>query len=93
MLLSGFAKPVETELLASLGRVLVGAPFRHMMTPGGYRMSVAMTNCGSVGWVTDRTGYRYDPLDPATGESFIVAGGRTATFAQRPTDKASAISL
>jgi alkylated DNA repair protein (DNA oxidative demethylase) len=38
-----------------------------MMTPGGYRMSVAMTNCGSLGWVTDRTGYRYDGIDPTTG--------------------------
>jgi alkylated DNA repair protein (DNA oxidative demethylase) len=38
-----------------------------MVTPGGYRMSVAMTNCGALGWVTDRTGYRYDPIDPETG--------------------------
>src|SRR3989441_52300 len=43
------------------------APFRHMVTPGGYRMSVAMTNCGAAGWVTDRTGYRYDSHDPQTG--------------------------
>ena len=42
------------------------APFRHMETPGGYRMSVAMTNCGAAGWVTDRSGYRYDPVDPVT---------------------------
>jgi alkylated DNA repair protein (DNA oxidative demethylase) len=39
-----------------------------MTTPGSYRMSVAMTNCGNAGWVTDRTGYRYDALDPASGE-------------------------
>jgi alkylated DNA repair protein (DNA oxidative demethylase) len=38
-----------------------------MITPGGFRMSVAMTNCGSLGWVTDRTGYRYDPVDPLSG--------------------------
>ena len=43
------------------------APFRHLVTPGGYTMSVAMTNCGRVGWVSDRTGYRYDPVDPDTG--------------------------
>ena len=43
------------------------APFRHMVTPGGFRMSVAMTNCGSFGWVTDRTGYRYDAIDPESG--------------------------
>ena len=38
-----------------------------MMTPGGHQMSVAMTNCGSFGWVTDRTGYRYEAGDPLTG--------------------------
>src|SRR6202041_2119548 len=40
---------------------------RHMVTPGGWPMSVAMTNCGDAGWVTDRSGYRYDPIDPETG--------------------------
>ena len=44
------------------------APFRHMITPGGFRMSVALTNCGTYGWVTDRTGYRYDRIDPETGQ-------------------------
>ena len=43
------------------------APFRHLVTPGGFRMSVAMTNCGAAGWVTDRTGYRYQPHDPQSG--------------------------
>ena len=42
------------------------APFRHMLTPGGFRMSVAMTSCGQYGWITDRQGYRYSPVDPAT---------------------------
>jgi DNA oxidative demethylase len=57
----------ESQLLADLKAVIAEAPFRHMVTPGGYRMSVAMTNCGSLGWVTDRSGYRYDPLDPESG--------------------------
>jgi alkylated DNA repair protein (DNA oxidative demethylase) len=48
--------------------VLHRAPWRHLTTPGGYRMSVAMTNCGDVGWVSDETGYRYDPRDPLSGE-------------------------
>jgi alkylated DNA repair protein (DNA oxidative demethylase) len=48
--------------------VLPRAPWRHLTTPGGYRMSVAMTNCGDVGWVSDETGYRYDPRDPLSGE-------------------------
>jgi len=67
-LLRGFALRVEDELLKELTRVAEAAPFRHMVTPGGFRMSVAMTNCGSVGWVSDRKGYRYDPIDPVGGE-------------------------
>ncbi len=47
--------------------IVAQSPFRHMTTPGGYQMSVAMTNCGERGWVTDHTGYRYDPIDPRTG--------------------------
>jgi alkylated DNA repair protein (DNA oxidative demethylase) len=66
-LLRGFARPAEKALLAALSAVAAEAPFRHMVTPGGYRMSVAMTNCGTAGWVTDRTGYRYDARDPQTG--------------------------
>jgi len=62
--LHSFALSDETALLQALGEVTASAPFRHMLTPGGFRMSVAMTNCGSLGWVTDRTGYRYDAMDP-----------------------------
>lgn len=64
--LAGFALSVEDELLSSLRSVSERSPFRHMVTPGGFRMSVAMTNCGALGWVTDRTGYRYDGIDPET---------------------------
>ena len=67
VLLRGFAKPVEGDLIADLRDIVEQAPFRHMLTPGGHQMSVAMTNCGSVGWVTDRTGYRYDANDPQAG--------------------------
>lgn len=62
--LAGFALPFEQQLLAGIREVTTAAPLRHMSTPGGKRMSVAMTNCGTVGWVTDRKGYRYDRLDP-----------------------------
>jgi DNA oxidative demethylase len=65
--LPGFALPFEPALLAQIREIATAAPFRHMLTPGGQRMSVAMTNCGQVGWVTDRKGYRYDRLDPETG--------------------------
>ena len=67
VLLRGFAGAVETGLIAALRATVEQAPFRHMMTPGGHQMSVAMTNCGSFGWVTERTGYRYDSHDPEAG--------------------------
>lgn len=65
--LRGFATPRETVLLESVESVVQGSPFRHLITPGGLPMSVAMTNCGPLGWVSDRTGYRYDPVDPDRG--------------------------
>jgi DNA oxidative demethylase len=67
VLLRGRALPVDTKLLAAIETITAQAPFRRMVTPGGFEMSVAMTNCGRVGWVTDRTGYRYDPRDPQSG--------------------------
>jgi alkylated DNA repair protein (DNA oxidative demethylase) len=70
VLLRGFARPFEAELLAALRAIIKQAPFRHLITPGGHRMSVAMTNCGSVGWVSDPTGYRYDTIDPESGEKW-----------------------
>jgi alkylated DNA repair protein (DNA oxidative demethylase) len=68
VLLRGLAKPVESDLIADISGIVAQAPFRHMLTPGGHQMSVAMTNCGSVGWVTDRTGYRYDGADPESAK-------------------------
>jgi DNA oxidative demethylase len=65
--LRGFALPAMPDLLAALEGVIAGTPLRHMITPGGFRMSVAMTNCGALGWVTDRRGYRYTPIDPQSG--------------------------
>jgi alkylated DNA repair protein (DNA oxidative demethylase) len=67
-LLRGCALPAEAEILRDLGDITARAPFRHMVTPGGFRMSVAMTNCGALGWVTDRSGYRYDRRDPESGQ-------------------------
>jgi alkylated DNA repair protein (DNA oxidative demethylase) len=68
VLLRGFATAVEADLIAALREIVQQAPFRHMVTPGGHQMSVAMTNCGSYGWVTDRTGYRYDANDPESAK-------------------------
>jgi alkylated DNA repair protein (DNA oxidative demethylase) len=68
ILLRGFALKSGDRILAELERIIAAAPLRHMVTPGGFTMSVAMTNCGSVGWVTDRSGYRYDAIDPTRGK-------------------------
>ena len=68
VLLRGFARAQEMQLLAGVEAVLVQAPLRHLITPGGFRMSVAMSNCGALGWVSDLTGYRYDANDPDSGQ-------------------------
>ncbi|MBS0521796.1 MAG: DNA oxidative demethylase AlkB [Proteobacteria bacterium] len=68
VLLRGKALAGEAGILAALDRVVAQAPFRHMTTPGGYVMSIAMTSCGEAGWVTDRSGYRYDRRDPGSGQ-------------------------
>lgn len=66
-LLRGRALPHATALVAEIEQIVARAPFRHMTTPGGKSMSVAMTNCGAAGWLTDRAGYRYGAADPETG--------------------------
>ncbi len=63
----GFALEAAPALLAAIEQVAQAAPWRHMETAGGWRMSVAMTNCGHAGWLSDRRGYRYDGIDPLTG--------------------------
>ena len=68
--LAGFALGREEELLSSLKLVVEQSPLRKMITPGGFRMSVAMSNCGPLGWVTDRTGYRYSRIDPQTNQAW-----------------------
>ena len=67
MVLRGFARALQAELLADVQAVIASAPLRQLITPGGLRMSVAMTNCGTLGWVSDRRGYRYDAIDPERG--------------------------
>ena len=67
VLLRGFAAKEANTLWDALTSIVAIAPFRHMITPGGFRMSVAMTNCGDTGWVSDAKGYRYAPIDPSTG--------------------------
>jgi DNA oxidative demethylase len=91
VLLRGMALPFVKDLLAALNDITTRSPFRSMVTPGGYAMSVAMTNCGGAGWVTDQTGYRYDSIDPETGNfwppmpnCFLDLAVATATEAGYP---------
>jgi alkylated DNA repair protein (DNA oxidative demethylase) len=68
--LRGFARPRADDLLSKVEQIAIVAPFRHLVTPGGYTMSVAMTNCGELGWVSDRSGYRYQRIDPRSGKAW-----------------------
>jgi len=88
VLLRAFARSVEHDLIAALHNIVTQAPFRHMSTRSGHQMSVAMTNCGDAGWVTDRSGYRYDGIDPQSGKpwpempsAFRELAGRAAAAA------------
>lgn len=66
--LHAFADQQAPALLAAIERLTAQAPLRKMQTPGGYLMSVAMSNCGALGWVTDQRGYRYQREDPLSGQ-------------------------
>lgn len=67
-LLHAFARDTAEAIRQELEVITQAAPFRHMETPGGFRMSVAMSNCGAYGWITDRRGYRYSANDPDSGQ-------------------------
>jgi len=88
VLLRGFAKPIEHDLVAALQAITAQAPFRHMFTPGGHQMSVAMTNCGNAGWVTDRNGYRYDGVDPVSGQPWPAMPQVFLDLAERAAEEA-----
>lgn len=75
VLLRGFARHLDAALLQALGGVLTAAPLRHLTTPGGHTMSVAMSNCGPLGWVSDRRAYRYEALDPLSGQPWPAMPG------------------
>jgi len=68
VLLRGFALDDAEAILERVREIAAAAPFRHLVTPGGFTMSVAMTNCGRLGWVTDRAGYRYAATDPVSAK-------------------------
>lgn len=83
MLLRGFALEVDEALLQAVEDVVAAAPLRHLVTPGGYTMSVAMSNCGALGWVSDRSGYRYDTKDPLSGKPWPTMPGSFSELALR----------
>jgi DNA oxidative demethylase len=87
VLLRGFAKPHEADLLAALREIVEQAPFRRMFTPGGHQMSVAMTNCGTAGWVTDHSGYRYDGVDPESGKPWPAMPAPFRNLARRAAEE------
>ncbi|HRO58606.1 MAG TPA: DNA oxidative demethylase AlkB [Burkholderiaceae bacterium] len=88
LVLRGFARAVARQLFTDLRVVVDQAPFRQMITPGGLRMSVAMTNCGELGWVSDRRGYRYDPADPDSGRCWPAMPASFVELAQRAAERA-----
>ena len=88
VLLRGFAFDRAETLIGQVEEIAQAAPFRHMVTPGGFSMSVAMTNCGPAGWVTDRTGYRYDARDPESGRSWPAMPAVFADIAARAAKEA-----
>ncbi len=88
VVLRGFALANESPLLQAIDTIASQAPFRHLITPGGFRMSVGMTNAGPLGWISDRRGYRYDPIDPDSGKPwppmpdvFLELAGAAAALA------------
>lgn len=83
VLLHGFAIEEAGALLQAVASVLHQAPLRHMQTPGGYTMSVAMSNCGTLGWVSDPSGYRYAACDPLTGQPWPAMPACLLDLAQR----------
>lgn len=87
-LLPGLALADAPELHRALLSIAAQSNFRHLVTPGGHRMSVAMTNCGSVGWTTTERGYVYAPKDPATGRAWPPIPPLFETLGQRATQLA-----
>lgn len=77
-----------TPLLAAVADVIAAAPLRRMVTPGGRPMSVAMTSCGDLGWITDRRGYRYAAHDPDSGRRWPPMPSVLSEFARRVADEA-----
>jgi alkylated DNA repair protein (DNA oxidative demethylase) len=83
VLLRGFGRDDDVALLRAVEGIIAQAPLRHMQTPGGYTMSVAMTSCGALGWVSDPQGYRYSARDPLSSQPWPAMPGCLLELAQR----------
>ncbi len=88
VLLRGFALDMQVVLLQAFKAVIGEAPLRHLVTPGGYTMSVAMTNCGPLGWVSDTRGYRYQARDPISNKPWPAMPGPWRELARRAAEAA-----
>lgn len=93
VVLLGFAQDCEAALITTLNHVMALAPVRQMFTPGGLRMSVAMTNCGAYGWVSDQQGYRYQPTDPVSNQPWPDMPTGFLQLAQRAAQAAGFIGF
>lgn len=82
VLLRGHASAQGARLVERIGNLVEQSPLRHMETPGGRRMGVAMANCGRLGWVSDRHGYRYSPTDPEHGSAWPELPAEFAALAR-----------
>lgn len=82
-LLKGFALSNQENILVDLSQIISVSPFRQMVTPLGFTMSVAMTNCGALGWITDRKGYRYTSHDPLANKSWPAMPASFKQLAQQ----------
>ena len=92
-ILRGFALSVAHELLAKIAFVESISPFRHMTTPGGFTMSVGLTNCGQLGWTSDRRGYRYSSIDPVTGNPWPAMPNEFLVLAKSAAHEAGFINF
>ncbi|MBM3816620.1 MAG: DNA oxidative demethylase AlkB [Actinobacteria bacterium] len=86
VLFRGAVESAAEALLSEIEQIVAVSPLRRVMTPMGKPMSVEMTNCGSVGWVSDRMGYRYESIDPVTNQPWPTM---PALFADAATEFAS----
>lgn len=84
----GFALSLIQDLLANIALIEQISPFRHLVTPGGFTMSVSMTNCGQLGWTSDRRGYKYTAIDPLTGNPWPLMPNEFLKLAQSAAEEA-----